>query len=58
MVWINYFNEYVDLLYFGYFGGFLIKLIWFVFGVGLIMFFVMGVMMIWKCMKFFVLIKI
>ncbi|MDY6975292.1 MAG: PepSY-associated TM helix domain-containing protein [Pseudomonadota bacterium] len=51
MAWTNYLNEYADPLHFGYFGGLLTKLVWFVFGVGLSTLSATGVIMTWKRTK-------
>lgn len=43
-----YINEYIDPLHFGDFGGFWLKLLWFVFGIALTAMSFTGVLMTWK----------
>ncbi|WP_334027667.1 PepSY-associated TM helix domain-containing protein [Alteromonas sp. P256] len=52
-----YLNEYADPLHFGNFGGFVSKLIWFVFGIGLSAMSITGVLMTWKRTKSRILTK-
>lgn len=47
----GYLNEYADPLHFGTFGGLWTKLIWFVFGLGLTIMSITGVLMTWKRVK-------
>lgn len=43
-----YINEYIDPLHFGDFGGFWLKMLWFVFGIALTMMSYTGVLMTWE----------
>lgn len=46
-----YINEYVDPLHFGNFGGFWLKMLWFIFGIALTAMSYTGVLMTWKRTK-------
>ncbi|MEM7137842.1 MAG: PepSY-associated TM helix domain-containing protein [Myxococcota bacterium] len=49
--WVAYLNEIADPLHFGFFGGLTTKIIWFVFGLGLLTLSFSGVWLTWRRVK-------
>ncbi|MEM9743867.1 MAG: PepSY-associated TM helix domain-containing protein [Pseudomonadota bacterium] len=49
--WVPYLNEIADPLHFGFFGGLVTKLLWFVFGLAMFALTVTGVILTWKRLR-------